>query len=99
MRIPCPYCGPRGNGEFAYWGDATLVRPETSPGAPLTGDTLARWMDYTYLRTNPAGDHRELWYHASGCRQWLVMTRNTLTHDILAVEAAKDRPPRPSEAA
>ena len=27
MRIACSYCGPRGNEEFAYLGDATLVRP------------------------------------------------------------------------
>ena len=26
MRIECCYCGPRGNEEFAYLGDATLVR-------------------------------------------------------------------------
>ena len=26
MRIACPFCGPRGNEEFTYLGDATLVR-------------------------------------------------------------------------
>jgi hypothetical protein len=27
-----------------------------------------RWHDYVYLRDNPAGPHRELWQHVSGCR-------------------------------
>jgi heterotetrameric sarcosine oxidase delta subunit len=40
--------------------------------------------DYVYLRTNPAGPHRELWYHGSGCHGWLVVTRDTLTHEIRA---------------
>ena len=33
MRIPCPYCGPRGNEEFTYLGDATVRRPDpATPG-------------------------------------------------------------------
>ena len=32
MRIPCPYCGPRGDEEFTYLGDATVQRPD--PAAP-----------------------------------------------------------------
>ena len=30
-------------------------------------------MNYVYLRDNPAGPTRELWYHAAGCRAWLVV--------------------------
>jgi len=82
MRIPCPYCGPRGNDEFAYLGDATVQRPE--PAAP---DAAAAFYDYVYLRDNPSGIHRELWYH-SGCRKWLVVTRNTRTHEISDVTFA-----------
>jgi sarcosine oxidase subunit delta len=76
MRIPCPYCGERGSEEFAYRGDATVCRPEQI-GAPLTA-----WMDYVYLRENPAGDHRELWQHVHGCRRWIVVKRNTRSHAI-----------------
>jgi sarcosine oxidase subunit delta len=25
---------------------------------------------------------QELWYHGGGCHKWLVVTRNTRTHDI-----------------
>ena len=76
MRIPCPFCGPRGNEEFTYLGDANVRRPD--PAAP---DAVRVFHDYVYLRDNPSGLHRELWYHG-GCRKWLVVTRNTRTHAI-----------------
>jgi methylglutamate dehydrogenase subunit B len=85
MRIACPHCGIRDVREFAYLGDATVMRPDA--GAP---DALARFIDYVYLRDNPAGPHRELWQHVSGCRAWLVVTRDTRTHAILRVELARD---------
>ena len=85
MQITCPYCGTRDAQEFAYHGDATLTRPD--PGA---GDAQAQFHDYVYLRDNPAGAHRELWYHASGCRRWLKVERDTLTHAIKAVHFACD---------
>ena len=83
MRIACPHCGARDVREFSYLGDATVERPD--PGAP---DALARFVDYVYLRDKPAGPHRELWYHASGCQAWLVVTRDTRTHAILGVESS-----------
>lgn len=85
MRIPCPYCGVRGVDEFSYLGDATLTRPDAS--AP---NAEAAFADYVYLRDNPAGRHRELWQHAAGCQSWLVVTRDTRTHAIEQVEAARD---------
>ena len=90
MRIECCYCGERGNEEFAYQGDATVVRPDGDPGLPLDAAAQQRWHDYVYLRDNPAGAHRELWQHVSGCRAWLVVTRDTRTHEILRVEPARD---------
>ena len=30
----------------------------------------------------------EYWYHGGGCRSWLKVARNTLTHEITSVEAA-----------
>jgi methylglutamate dehydrogenase subunit B len=83
MRIPCPYCGSRDVQEFSYLGDANLRRPD--PEAPE-----AAFHDYVYLRDNPAGPHRELWYHGSGCRNWLVVTRNTVTHVITGARFAKE---------
>ncbi len=85
MRIPCPYCGPRGNDEFSYLGDAKVRRPD-----PALPDAEQTFHDYVYLRENPSGVHRELWYHRGGCRAWLVVTRNTRTHEIGDVSFAKE---------
>ncbi len=87
MRIRCPYCGERSNDEFTVLGDAAalLARPPDS-------DARA-FYNYTDVRNNPAGQHRELWYHAAGCRRWLVITRDTRTHEIadVAFAAVRDR--------
>jgi len=89
MRIECCYCGLRGNEEFAYLGDATLSRPRAEQNADGAGQR-ACFTEYVYLRANPAGPHRELWQHVGGCRAWLVVTRDTRTHEIIAVEPARD---------
>ena len=81
MRIACPYCGPREVGEFSYLGDAAPVRPPLEAGEEA-------FFDYVYVRDNPAGEMQENWYHGGGCRAWLKVTRNTLTHEIKAVEAS-----------
>lgn len=84
MIINHPLCGPRDASEFVYLGDASLIhRPD-----PTTADAARQFYEYLYLRDNPAGVHRELWYHEQGDRSWLVVTRNTLTHEILEVELA-----------
>ena len=80
MRIPCPCCGERMVEEFTYLGDRMLM------DRPDEGVTT----DFIYLRDNPAGRHSELWYHEQGDRSWLVVTRNTVTHEVLAVELAAD---------
>lgn len=80
MRIACPHCGPRDVQEFSYLGDATPQRPD---GMDASAAAMA---DYVHQRDNPAGSHRELWYHAAGCHAWLVVTRDTRTHAIAAVE-------------
>lgn len=90
MRIPCPYCGERGNEEFIHPADATLTRPEGDAA------TFEAMHDYVYLRDNPRGPHKELWYHAAGCRRWLVVHRDTATHAVYAVVPAS---PPPGEAA
>lgn len=85
MIIPHPLLGPRDAAEFTYLGDASLIG---RPDGLACSD--AEMHDYTYLRDNPAGPHRELWYHEQGDRSWLVVTRDTLTHQILSVELARD---------
>jgi len=79
QRIPCPFCGPRDEREFAVRGDATLARP------PAEGNAEAQVEDffgYVYLRQNPLGWRVEWWQHVGGCRQWLKVLRNTQTHEI-----------------
>ena len=90
MRIDCCYCGARGNEEFAYLGDATRRAPAGRSGRASRRCRPQRWHDYVYLRDNPAGPHRELWQHVSGCRAWLVVTRDTRTHEIVKVEPARE---------
>ncbi len=86
MMINHPLLGLRDAAEFVYLGDASLInRPDRD--AP---DAAAAFYEYLHLRDNPAGTHRELWYHEQGDRSWLVVTRNTLTHDIESVELASD---------
>ena len=86
MIIDHPYLGSRDASEFVYRGDAELLkRPDWSPNS-----SQEEFHDYLYLRKNPAGSHRELWYHEQGDRSWLVVTRNTLTHEISKVELVKD---------
>jgi methylglutamate dehydrogenase subunit B len=89
MRINCCYCGPRSDEEFVYRGDATVARPDGDPLPALDTTARQRWIDYVYLRQNPAGSHRELWQHVAGCRAWLVVTRDTISHAIERVEAAR----------
>ena len=83
MIIDHPLLGPRDASEFVYLGDASLIdRPD--------GSDINDFHDYLHLRDNPAGEHRELWYHEQGDRSWLVVTRNTLTHEITDVALARD---------
>ena len=86
MLIPHPLLGPRDAAEFVYLGDASLLdRPD--PDSPTAAD---EFHDYLHIRKNPAGLHTELWYHEQGDRSWLLVTRNTLTHEITDVQLARD---------
>jgi sarcosine oxidase subunit delta len=86
MIINHPILGPRDSSEFVYLGDATLLnRPDWQ-----ADDAAAQFHQYVHMRDNPAGMHQELWYHEQGDRSWLVVTRDTLTHEITKVELASD---------
>jgi len=85
MIINHPLLGPRDAQEFVYLGDASLMQ---RPDGMVAG--VEAFHEYAYQRGNPAGLHRELWYHEQGDRSWLVVTRNTVTHEIMGVELARD---------
>lgn len=74
-QINCPWCGKRDEAEFQYQGDASVTRPEADAS---TDD----FFDYVYMRDNPKGWHIEWWHHVSGCRRWIKVVRNTITHEI-----------------
>jgi sarcosine oxidase subunit delta len=74
LLIPCPFCGPRPEIEFAYGGQAGLVRPLD----PASVDDEA-WGAYLYQRDNPRGPHGERWRHLHGCGRFFNVTRNTVT--------------------
>jgi sarcosine oxidase subunit delta len=82
-QIKCPWCGVRDEAEFKYRGDATVTRP-----APDAGPDA--FYDFVYTRENPKGWHVEWWHHVGGCRQWVKVVRNTLTHDIAATGKPAD---------
>jgi sarcosine oxidase subunit delta len=85
MLIKCPHCGTRPVEEFTFLGDATLKRPtSTDP------ETMDAWYDYVYLRDNPKGRFNEYVQHTGGCRAWLVVTRDTATHEVHASLTARE---------
>jgi heterotetrameric sarcosine oxidase delta subunit len=77
LLIDCPNCGPRSEEEFGYGGDATVTRP-VQPGT--VSDEA--WTAYLFQRENPRGPHLEYWFHRFGCRRWIKVRRDTLTHHI-----------------
>ena len=84
MIIEHPLLGPRDSSEFVYMGDASLInRPKWDEE-----DSEDKFYEYLYLRKNIAGIHNELWFHQQGDRSWLVISRNTLTHEIIKVDLA-----------
>ena len=42
---------------------------------------------YPFFRSNPKGEHAERWCHSFGCGQWFNVSRNTVTHEVLATYA------------
>jgi len=89
LRINCPWCGLRNESEFSYGGDASVKRPHDDA-------SLDDWYDYVYTRDNPRGPHTEHWHHANGCRAWITVQRDTMTHEITSAAPASDAMPPPA---
>lgn len=81
IRIPCPFCGPRDHAEFSYGSDGSITYPALD--APVE-----EWHDAVFLRENVCGVQAETWQHVNGCRMWLVVERDTTTHEIHSVRPA-----------
>ncbi len=80
MIIPCPFCGPRNETEYAYGGQAHVAYPENPDG--LTDE---EWAQFLFYRDNPRGSYAERWQHSAGCRKWFNAVRNTHTYEITHV--------------
>ncbi len=84
MRLLCPNCGERDLREFYYQSTAAaLARPEEDAGEAV-------WDEFLHKRDNPAGETKDLWYHETGCNAWIVIRRNTVSHDILDAQLVAD---------
>lgn len=79
LQITCPWCGPRDQSEFAYAGEADVVRP-----ADPSQLSDAEWAQYLFMRRNTQGVFREQWHHAHGCQQFFIVVRDTTTNQITA---------------
>jgi len=77
MLIPCPFCGPRNEAEFAYGGPVKPARPDPAQVSD------AEWVAYLTQAPNPLGPVQERWWHVKGCGTWLTIWRDTRTHDIV----------------
>ncbi len=83
IRINCPFCGERDHSEFSYGGDGSIVYPALD--APVE-----QWVEAVFQRENIRGVQTESWQHVSGCRQWILVERDTMTHEIHSVRAAHE---------
>lgn len=81
IRIPCPFCGERDHSEFTYGEDASIRYPDL-------GASMAQWTSAVFERENIDGVVRESWHHVNGCRMWLIVERDTTTHEIHSVRPA-----------
>ena len=91
IQIHCPYCCQLlPEQEFAYAGEAHIVRPEVP-------DELSdeAWRDYLYIRTNARGLHRERWRHAYGCGRFFNVLRDTVSDRILTTYKMGEVAPNP----
>lgn len=86
--IFCPHCGElREEEEFHAKGQAHVVRPDDPENC-----TDKIWGEYLYFRDNPRGIHHELWVHATGCRKFFNITRDTQTYEILETYKSGQKP-------
>jgi len=83
IRIPCPFCGERDHSEFTYGGDGSINYPELNAPKEV-------WLEAVFQRENICGLQIETWHHVNGCRMWLFVERDTMTHEIKSVRPAHD---------
>ena len=88
LLIKCPWCGVRDETDFSYGGEAGIKRP-LNP-ADLNDQ---EWADYLFMRKNTRGLFLEHWNHSLGCRQWLIVERDTVTYEIISTSKFQNESP------
>lgn len=81
LQFDCPFCGPRDQSEFTYGREVAPI--------PALDASRDDWDRFVFQRDNPAGAHVEWWHHNLGCRQWLRITRDTVTHAVLTISRVR----------
>lgn len=81
LLINCPCCGKRDQTEFTYGGDGSIVFPALDA-------STKEWHDAVFERENKFGRQTETWQHLFGCRMWLLIERDTSTHEIFSIVPA-----------
>lgn len=54
---------------------------ERRPSAPEALSD-AQWIEYLTVTKNPLGPVLEKWWHVRGCGEWVIIERDTRTHEI-----------------
>jgi sarcosine oxidase subunit delta len=72
LLVPCPWCGPRAEIEFAAAGEAGIARPAPDADAATLAEAL-------YVRSNTKGLLAERWRHVHGCSRFFVAVRDTVS--------------------
>ncbi len=65
---------------------------------PALDAPVEQWHDAVFLRENIRGVQSETWHHVNGCRMWLIVERDTVTHEIHSVRPAHEGIARSLEA-
>lgn len=93
LLIYCPYCNEeRPELEFAYAGEAHLVRP-----ANMMDMTDEEFATFFFYRENTKGIAFERWRHVHGCGRFFNVARDTVSDKIL--KTYKVGEPKPKIAA
>lgn len=88
LHIYCPHCRElREEEEFHSKGQAHIARP-----ADPDNCTDEEWGKYMFFRKNTRGIHHEIWVHATGCRKFFNVTRDTQTYEIKEVYKIGEQP-------
>ena len=91
FEIHCPHCDEkRPEIEFAYAGEAHIVRPDAKAQSEMSD---ADWSRFMFIRDNVRGEHYERWWHQHGCNMFFNAVRHTVTDKfVMTYKIGKPRP-------